>query len=209
VQYVLELTVAAYLAMRQEHVAQRDWEENVFTLHLGENYLRNVAFDNEFSIRVQVRQKIHTPQMKAGQQATLEAQEIDMSMYGVWERDYHQRHFVWEAKKVGDKRVNQNYSRLNSEYVNEGIYRFIRGEYAGNLDDAGMLGYVLAGSVPNIVNDINGCMGNIRKNPPLPQADHLRKAVPVSGFEDIYRSSHTRTDHSHIRLHHLFLVFEF
>ncbi len=209
VQCVLELTVEAYQTMCRENIAQRDWEENVFTLQLGEDYLRPIAFDHEFPLIVDVRKKVHTPRMKAGQQATIEAQEIDMSLFGTWERDYHEKYFVWEAKKIGDKRVNPEYSRLNSEYVNEGIYRFIRGEYAGNLNDAGMLGYVLAGRVPNIVRDINACMGNIRKNPPLPQSDHLQEASSVGDFEDIYRSNHTRIDHTAIRLHHLFLTFGF
>ena len=209
VECVLELTIEAYRTMHSEHVVQRDWHEDVFTLWLGYDYLRPIAFDNESSIRVNVRQKRHTKDKKTGDQATIEAKEIDMSLSGVWEIDYHEKHFVWEAKKVGDKRVDQQYSRLNSEYVNEGIYRFIRGEYANGLDDAGMLGYVLAGSVSNIVDDINASMGNIRKNPPLPKSDHLKEAIPIDDFEDIYRSNHVRMDRTYIRLHHLFLTFEF
>lgn len=195
--------------MRRDNVAQRDWEENVFTLRLGEDYLRPIAFNNESSIRVSVRPKRHTGDMKTGDQATIEAKEIDMSLFGVWEMDYHKKYFVWEAKRVGDKRVDQQYSKLNSEYVNEGIYRFIRREYASGLDDAGMLGYVLAGSVSNIVGDINASIGNIRKNPPLPESEHLQKAPPIDDFEDLYRSNHIRTNQTYIRLHHLFLSFEF
>ena len=208
VRCVLELTVKAYRVMRQKNVVRRNWEENAFTLQL-EDHLRQIAYDGEFPVFVQARVKIHTLEMKTGQQATIEAPEIDMSMFGSWERDYHQRYFAWEAKRVGDKRVDQRYSGLNSEYVNEGIYRFIRGEYASGLYDAGMLGYVLAGSVVNIVNDINASMGRIRKNHPLPESDHLKKAIPIGSFEDIYRSNHARKDQTCIHLHHLFLTFEF
>jgi hypothetical protein len=206
---VLELTVKAYQAMRRDNVAQRDWEENTFTLNLGKCYLHQIAYDNESSIHVHIEEKVYTPKMKTGQQSTLEAKRIDMSMYGTWERNYDQIRFVWEAKKIGDKRVDQEYSQLNSEYVNEGLYRFIRGEYASDLDDAGMLGYVLAGSVSNIVGDINASMGNIRKNPPLPDSSHLREARPVGDFKDIYRSTHTRVDQTDVRIHHLFFTFEF
>lgn len=206
---VLELTVKAYQAMRRDNVAQRDWEENTFTLNLGKCYLHQIAYDNESSIHVHIEEQVYTPQMKTGQQSTREAKRIDMSMYGTWERNYDQIRFVWEAKRVGDKRIDPEYSDLNSEYVNEGIYRFIKGEYAGSLDDAGMLGYVLAGSVSNIVGDINASMGNIRKNPPLPDSDHLQKVTPIDNFEDLYRSNHIRTNQTHIRLHHLFLSFEF
>lgn len=209
VQHVLELTVKAYQAMLRARIAQPDWEENTFTIRLADEYLRPIAFEDEYSIRVEIRSKVHTRQMREGTQATIEAKEMDLSMYGVWERDYLTKRFVWEAKRVGDKRVNRKYRILNPEYVHEAIYRFIKGEYADGLSDAGILGYVLAGSVTNIVNDINRSMGRIRKNPPLPKSNHLQIASPVDNFEDAYRSHHTRTNNSKICLHHLFLTFEF
>jgi len=209
VQHVLLLTIKAYQAMYQDKIAQSDWEENTFTIRLGEDYLRPIAFDNEYSIRVDIRSKVHTQQMKAGKQATIEAKEMDLSLYGVWERDYFKKRFVWEAKRVGDKRVAKKYSDLHLEYVHEGIYRFIRREYADGLSDAGMLAYVLAGSVGNIVADINLSMARIRKNPPLPKCNHLHLAQPIDSFKDMYRSHHKRTDNTRIRLHHLFLKFEF
>jgi len=195
--------------MDRDHVAKRDWEENVFTVCLAEDYIRSLAFDHEYSIRVDVRSKTHTKEMKQGDQATIEAKEMDLSMYGVWERDYIKRRFVWEAKRVGDKRVDEKYGNLNSEYIHEAIYRFIRREYADGLGDAGILGYVLAGSVSNIVGDINQSMGNITKNSPLDESNHLEEVDPIDEFEDVYRSFHKRTDDTRIRLHHLFLTFEF
>jgi len=209
VHCILQLTIKAYEAMNQDRVAERDWEENVFTVCLAEDYLRPLAFDHEYSIRVDVRSKTHTKEMKQGDQATIEAKEMDLSMYGVWERDYIKRRFVWEAKRVGDKRVDEKYGNLNSEYIHEAIYRFIRREYADGLGDAGILGYVLAGSVSNIVGDINQSMGNITKNSPLDESNHLEEVDPIDEFEDVYRSFHKRTDDTRIRLHHLFLTFEF
>ena len=208
VQHVLVLTIKAYRAMSRARVAQSDWEENTFTICLGEDYLHPIAFDNEYSIRVDIRSKVHTKRMKEGKQATIEAKEMDLSLYGIWEQDYHKIRFIWEAKRVGDKRVDKKYSALNSEYVHEAIYRFIRREYANGLSNAGILGYVLAGSVGNIVNDIN-YKSNIRKNPPLPKSNHLHLAQPIDSFKDVYRSHHTRTDKTEIHLHHLFLKFKF
>jgi hypothetical protein len=208
-QLVLELTVMAYRAMSQDRIASIEWEENVFTLRLGEDYIRPLAFDNEIPIRPVVRPKAHTDQMRDGLQATIEANEIDLELFDIWEREHHKRHFVWEAKRVGDKRINRAYSKLNSEYINEGIYRFIRREYADGLDDAGMLGYILEGGITNIVNDINASMGAIRKNPPLPTSNHLRVAQPISNFEDVYQSRHIRTDDTSIQLHHLFFSFDY
>jgi hypothetical protein len=78
VQLVLELTVKAYRAMYQDRIAQRDWEENVFSLRLAVDYLRCIAFDHESSIRVHWRGKKPTERMKRGEQATIEAKEFDL-----------------------------------------------------------------------------------------------------------------------------------
>lgn len=206
VQLVISLTIQAYQQMRQNCPVRQDWEENTFTDRLADDYLRPLAFDNLPSLRVEIRSKVHTPAMKEGQQATIEAKEMDLSLYGLWERDYWHKRFVWEAKRIGSR---QRYGSLVSEFVNEAIYRFIGLEYAANLPDAGVLGYILAGRVPDIVADINQSMGRLRKNKPLPASNHLQIIAPIHQFDGIYRSSHSRVDSSVIQLHHLFLTFEF
>lgn len=207
VRLVLELTIQAYKEMKKAKVAQQDWEENVFTVHLGDEYLAPIAFES--SINITVREKVHTDEMKFGKQKTISAKEIDLALFGTWEKNYRKKRFIWEAKRVGDKRCNAAYESLISEYVNEAIYRFIYLEYAFGLNDAGVLAYVLEGNVANIVSDINQSMGKIRKNPPLPSSNHLFQAKSIDGFKDIYNSRHFRTDNSGIDLHHFFLTFGF
>ena len=203
VQLVISLTIQAYHRMRLECPVQRDWEENTFTYRLAADYLRPLTFP---LLRLDIRSKVHTQAMKDGTQATIEAKEMDLSLYGVWERDYLRRRFVWEAKRVGDRTIH---SSLISEYINEAIYRFIGLEYAAGLPDAGVLGYVLVGDVPGIVNEINGSMGRLRKNEPLPTSNHLEIHPPLHQFDNLYRSNHDRIDNSSIQLHHLFLTFDF
>jgi hypothetical protein len=210
VQHVLEVTVEAYQAMREARVARREWEENVFTIQLADGYIRPLLQQYESPIRVWARTKIHTVPMYNGEQPTIQAKEVDMLLFDIGEWEYRRVNFVWEAKCVGDKRVNYDkYSPLNSEYVNEAIYRFIRREYAAEVDDAGILAYVLEGCVNNIINDINASMGRIRKNPSLPKSEHLQGAPPIGDFEDIYRSRHKRSDDTYIGLYHFILTFDF
>lgn len=197
----------AYQAMCRDRVAQREWEENVFTIRLG-GYIRTLTFDRESPLRVMVRPKTHNADMAVGRQATIEAPEIDMLLFDAWgERDYDRTNFVWEAKRVGDRRLDRKYSSLNSEYVNEAIYRFIRKDYAAGLNDAGVLAYVLAGDASDIVSDVNHTMKAIRRNPPLPESSHMHMVKPIAGHRDIFRSRHLRVDSTLITLHHLFLTF--
>ena len=209
VQLALILTVQAYQKMRKDKIARQNWEENVFTVRLGEDYLIPIIFQNQYPIRISIREKVHTKEMKQGIQKTISAKEIDLSLYDVWDKNYLQRRFIWEAKRVGDKRRNIVYENLNSEYVNEAIYRFIKIDYANDLNDAGVLAYVLEGNAADIVFDINQTMGNIRINHPLPLSNHLFPAKSIGGFKDIYNSHHIRTDNTEIVLHHLFFSFDF
>lgn len=209
VQVVLEVTIEAYRNMRQDRVTERSWEENVFTLRLGYDYIRPIAFDYNLPLRVSVRTKTHTEVMRMGKQKTNEANEIDLQIFDIGEKDHHKKHFVWEAKRVGDKRLDSAYGNLNSEYVNEAIYRFIEREYADGLNDAGVLGYILAGNVEIIVEDINQSMSRIRKKPALPTSNNLCISQSIHDFKDIYLSNHIRTDNTNIQLHHLFLTFDF
>lgn len=202
VHVVLSLTIQAYQAMYERRKAKQSWEENVFTIHLARD-LSRIASGH--GLIVHTRWKVHTPQMFAGEQATIEAKEVDLSLIS-WEQYQDEQHFVWEAKRVGDKKA---YSSLSSEYVNEGIYRFIDNEYAEGLGDAGMIGYVLSGNVVDLVDDINSSMGSLKKRPRLFAPDHLQIVNSIAQFQDVYQSRHTRIDNTTITLHHLFLTFDF
>ncbi len=207
VQYSLKITVEAYQRMREDCVARRDWEENTFTACLAENYIRSLAFPFVYVIP---HVKVYTPEMKTGKASTKHANEIDIRLFGSWEENYHQIHFVWECKRISDRNLDKENDSLVAEYVTGGIDRFIDGEYAASLDDAGMLGYVLLGEVADMVRDINRSMQEPHRKRRLSTSDYLVPTAAIENFDDIYQSRHLRKDNrSPIRLHHLFLTFDF
>ena len=209
VQLVLEITVEAYQCMRRDSEVQREWEEDTFTVRLTEDYIQPLARRHPLNLIAVSRTKVHTSAMKDGRLSPKKAVEIDIRLSPSW-MDYSQVYFAWECKRVGDKRVDRKYAVLIPEYITEGILRFIDEEYAAELDDAGMLGYVLDGDVTNIVDDINASMCHPRRTRPLLAADHLAPASAVGTFSDVYQSSHKRVSSQRpIRLHHLFLTFDF
>ena len=209
VRLVLEITVEAYQRMRQDGVARWDWEEDTFSVRLTEDYIQPLARRHPLNLIAMARTKIHTPAMKAGAVSPKQAPEIDIRLFHSW-MNYSEVYFAWECKRVGDKRVNKKYAVLISKYVTEGILRFLDEKYALGLDDAGMLGYVLAGDMTNIIYDINTSMHHPRRDRPLPTSDHLMPAPAVGTFTDLYRSHHKRTVNQRtIRLHHMFLTFDF
>jgi len=207
VQLVLEITVEAYQRMRQDGVARQDWEEDTFSASLTEDYIQPLA--RQHPLIAMARTRVHTPAMKSGAVSPRRAKEIDIRLFHSW-MNYSEVYFAWECKRVGDKRVNKKYASLISEYITDGMLRFLDEDYSVGLNNAGMLGYVLAGDVTNIVHDINTSMHHPRRARPLPTSDHLMPAPAVGTFRDVYRSYHQRTvSQKPVRLHHLFLKFDF
>ena len=208
VQLVLEITVDAYQRMRQDSVAQQGWEEDTFTLKL-KDYIQPLARQHPLNLVAMVQTPVHTPAMYTGGVSTKKASRIDIRFFQPRE-DYERIYFAWECKRVGGKRENREYATLVPKYITEGILRFLDEEYSVGLDDAGMLGYVLAGDVTNIVHDINASMQEPRRKRPLSTSDHLVSSPAIDAFTNVYRSSHKRTvSQRTIRLHHLFLTFDF
>lgn len=206
VQDVLEVTVQAYHDMHKKKIAQLKWEEDHFTINL-ERLIQPLAYQRGLTVVSQI--KTYTLEMEAGQVSAKQAKVLDLRMWGSWE-DYHRVHFVWECKRIADSYEDKNYKDLISEYITEGIFRFIDEEYAVGLDDAGILAYVLGGDVPKIVDGINQSMQSSRRKRRLSTSDHLQLAPSIGTFTHIYQSCHKRLDSaSPIKLHHLFLMFNF
>jgi len=194
--------------MNQARIATRDWEEDHFTITL-EQHLRPLAYRHPMNITVLSRNRTYTEKMKRGEESVKGAKELDLRLWGRWE-NYDQVHFVWEGKRVAENGANPAWKNLITEYLKEGMQRFIDEEYAVGLQDAGMLGYVLAGDCVKIVQDINTSMKRLRKGPAFSLKDHLKVALPIGTFQHKYDSCHSRTPSgTMIRLHHLFLPFDF
>jgi len=206
VQAVLEVTVQAYQDMYMKGTAKLEWEEDHFTINL-ENCIRPLAYQRGLTVVSQI--KAYTMAMETGEVSAKQAKVLDLRMWGSWE-DYHRVHFVWECKRIADSYEDKNYKDLITEYIKEGMFRFIDEEYAVGLDDAGILAYVLGGDVPKIVDGINQSMQSSQRKRRLSTSDHLQLAPPIGTFTHIYHSCHKRLGSAgSIRLHHLFLVFNF
>lgn len=208
VMVVLEITIQAYQEMYYKCIVQKGWEEDHFTINL-EDFIRPIGFRHPMSITVIARSRAHSSQMKAGKVSAKKAKELDIRLWGHWE-NYHDIYFVWECKRIASKNGEKQYKDLVPEYVKEGMFRFLDGEYSSALGDAGMLGYVLDGDIASIVRDINQSMKSLRRHRRLSVSDHLQSFIPVGSFSNIFYSSHQRMEPlSPIKLYHLFFSFNF
>jgi len=208
VKVVLEITVQAYQIMRTKSAVQRDWEEDQFTINLGD-CIRPIAYHHPMKIMIVIRTKTHTAKMKTEEVSAKQAKEIDIQLWGRWE-NYDKVYFAWECKRIADKSKDEKYKDLVPEYIKEGMFRFLDEEYSSKIEDAGMLGYVLDGHISSIVKEINQSMVSAQRKRKLSETDCLKLFTPLDTFTDIYISHHKRiTSTRPIQLYHIFLTFEF
>lgn len=84
-------------------------------------------------------------------------------------------------------------------YVSTGIKNYTDGKYGSQSSESSIIGYVLSGNIPDIVNQLKV---EISKEHPV---DNLTRTVNI---EPQYRSKHLRLfDNHEIVLHHLFFDF--
>jgi len=208
VHLIREITVAGYHSMRSKARPQREWEEDTFTINL-KDHIRPLVRHHPLAIQVQTQVHVYTEKMKSGEESPKKAVKIDLHLSDL-DADYERIYFAWEAKRVTDRRLDKEQEHLISKYISEGIFRFIDEEYARDVSNAGMLGYILTGEPSDIVAAINASMQQSQRCRPLQSADHLLPAAPIATFTDVYQSQHTREpSKTPIHLTHLFLTFDF
>lgn len=113
--------------------------------------------------------------------------------FRTWDPD--DRYFGAECKKL-----EENNNALSERYVETGIDNFVTGRYGASCSESALIGYILQGSIDNIITSISRLI--ISDNP----VQNLRRDY---SFEDPhYDSSHVRQlDNKTIKLHHLMFSF--
>jgi hypothetical protein len=115
---------------------------------------------------------------------------------------FEEVYFVFECKRL-NALVEGKVRALASEYVTEGMNRFVNGQYARFMEQGGMIGYVLDGQREHAMGLVEN---NIRKKGEALKMDDLGGFFESTLRADnrfIRETSHTlsRT----FRLHHIFL----
>lgn len=226
---VLETTAKAYHRLKQENMVQKAWEEDTFTINI-ERCMKQVIRQKALSLSVSTHQNIYTPAMIQGNVSANKAVELDIK---VWNPNWYSEdriYFTWECKLIVDKARETKHHRLINGYITEGLVRFLneRWKYAAEVDDAGMLGYVLYGDLSDVVVAINREILEIPRRPVsstrderkqqalltarrLSSTDLLRPCSPnpIEHFT-LYESAHRRLFcGKDIHLYHFLLNFDF
>lgn len=93
---------------------------------------------------------------------------------------------------------------LASEYVKEGMLRFVNGQYASTLRHGGMIGYVLNGNCVRAIQQIERNLTKLHDQLRL-SSGALAQSSLRSENTNIRETSHRLEDSRTFRIHHLFL----
>lgn len=103
-------------------------------------------------------------------------------------------YFGAEAKNLYEHRPDKI-----ERYVSTGVDNYTSGRYGSQSSESSIIGYVLSGNIPDLVNELRA---------------EMQKSVPVSNLtrstspNPQYKSNHLRTtDNEEVTLHHLFFNF--
>ncbi len=100
--------------------------------------------------------------------------------------------FVMECKRL---------KNVSSQYIDEGLYRFINKEYSENETYSGMMGFVVGGNIKSICSSLlEKC-----KQVNYCESEFVRSKVNTS--ETSFITSHNRENKEVIHIYHLFLEF--
>ena len=190
---------------------QKSIATNTLRLENNENYIRNMLLEEylEDSL-IKEELRIENYIFIAESARILNRIEIGYTdiMIMVKELSFSGRnnHFTFECKRLDGE------SSLNSEYIKEGIHRFVNEKYPTNLGRNGMLGFMVkscdieknTGKINNLISKsgTNTEIIEVRNNTSIT----LIKTNILKGFDFSYVSNHQTLDNQkEFELHHLML----
>jgi hypothetical protein len=114
-------------------------------------------------------------------------------------------YFCLECKRLNVVSPDGAVRPYASEYVTQGMFRFIRGRYAARVRQGGMLGYVLNGNIPQAIANVRRCIGQRRAELGMAEGDGLRPSSIMSGDDRVRETRHMRPHSAgHFCMHHIF-----
>lgn len=115
-----------------------------------------------------------------------------------------QVYFAFECKRLNATENGTSRPRA-SEYVAEGMLRFVTGQYAGAMRNGGMIGYVLDGDCVNAIRLVGQNVVGNRSTLCMPADGTLGVSSLRGGNALIRETAHNLGRDEQFRLHHLFL----
>jgi hypothetical protein len=113
-------------------------------------------------------------------------------------------YFAIEAKRLRVRSTSGNMDAGNDDYVNDGMMRFVSGQYAPFMKTGAMLGYVYDRDINKALSGVAGYIKSREKELKLTSSKQLTRAS-ILPDKAIYETRHELMERS-FRIYHIFLA---
>lgn len=198
----LTLIGEAYRELKTRRVISIEWDEENITANI-QNCIKTNPKSSKWNILTIAEYPHYTSSILNNEVKAKAAPRFDLCFIKNWELAQTQVSFSVETKKLvehnctrNSRKTKINALRLQSEYILNGMDRFISGKYPSN---GCMMGYVLEGKSNNIIEGINMLL----KQQGRSEECLKKKEINIPNLEDLFLSLHD----NNLTLRHLFLNF--
>ena len=119
--------------------------------------------------------------------------------------DYEDIYFAFEAKKLSVVSAAGRWDSQAGAYVDDGMMRFVTGQYAAGLDKGGMLGYVMDGQVTKAIRAVDCAVRKRREDLRMHKSKGLQPSTARPSNANAKETTHKIRTHDFV-IHHLFLA---
>lgn len=115
-------------------------------------------------------------------------------------------YFCLECKRLNVVGADGTIRPYASEYVTEGMFRFVRGRYASRVRQGGMLGYVLNGDIVNAIQRVATAIKTHAQALGMSTTSGLSASVAMPSDGRFRETTHSRPHSADtFRMHHIFM----
>lgn len=200
----IHILIDGYREMYKQKSYDSSWEEERITAELIK-YIKATPRVHEWRIHVVPEPRIYSDEVYNNTITPKEAPRIDMQFLN-WS-SFDELIYHIEAKnlaecdwqKVDGSTVNASY--LTNRYIDTGIGNFINDRYKQGC----IAGYVLQGSIQNVISRINKCIKDTKKRP----REKISIVKPINNYSFCCTSNHKKQkNNSSFHTYHIFLEFQ-
>lgn len=113
-------------------------------------------------------------------------------------------YFAFECKRL-NATIGGSRRTLATEYVTEGMMRFVTGQYSSAVDSGGMIGYILDGESGGAIGGVGQNIASRRTELRMSASAGLEGSGLHPDNPLIRQTDHTLSAQRHFRIHHIFL----
>lgn len=112
-------------------------------------------------------------------------------------------YFSFECKRLNETDKKGKWSSLAGKYIDEGVMRYISGQYSGG-EHGGMIGYVMDGDIVEAIKRVDGAIENRKEQLCITGTAELRQSSIRPECQQTKETKHL-TKNGRFTVHHIFL----